>query len=245
MIQTPSSGNTRAPVPSPPLFPPTRNPFPQAQNVADSPFSTDSSVDATAYATEVKQRMEAAQTVAEIGTSQTAKILPGTAGNMEDLVPKQPSDPRRTSTPTPDDQHPAESSDLSQLEMNLEIVEITKTGFPELQPTTGTSKEITEVSLLQVEEDSTSTFNGSPPLPGKPAQPTGSASEIDTAGKTSGLDNLPPLYGTIPGYSELEPEKRTETELEGYLDSQPGTSRMTAQQHKEPLRELSAAVGPS
>ena len=59
-------------------------------------------------------------------------------------------------------------------------------------------------------------------------------SDIETAGEASGLDNIPPLYRTIPGYAD------TETEGEGYSEEQSGTSKMTShQQHEQPMRELS------
>ena len=221
---------------SPPSFHPTRNLFSQVQAAVDSLFSTDSNVDVTAYATEMVQRMEAARTASEDIISQTATVSPKTTGNADDLTPSPPTDPRRTSTPKSGTQHPSGSSNLSQLEMNLKIAESTETGFPELQPTTSTSKENAEAPLSQAEEDSSSIFSEPPPLPGKPAQSTSCGSDIDTPGEISGLDNLPPLYGIIPGYSELDSEKGTETELEECLNNLPGTSRMTSE---EPLRELS------
>ena len=50
---------TQVPVPSPHSFPPNRASFNQAQLFAsNSPFSTDSNVDVTAYATKMVQRME-------------------------------------------------------------------------------------------------------------------------------------------------------------------------------------------
>ena len=76
-----AQGNTRAPVPSPPPFPPKRSLFSQFQNVADSPFSTDSNFDVTSYATEMVQRIEAVQADAQAETRQTDERPPETAGD--------------------------------------------------------------------------------------------------------------------------------------------------------------------
>ena len=72
---------------SPPSFHPTRNLFSQVQTAVDSPFSTDSNVDVTAYATEMVQRMEAARTASEDITSQAATVFPKATGNADDLTP--------------------------------------------------------------------------------------------------------------------------------------------------------------
>ena len=61
-IPVPVLRATPNPVPSPPPFPPIRAVLSQTlQMVADSPFSSESNVDVTAYADEVVQRMEASQ----------------------------------------------------------------------------------------------------------------------------------------------------------------------------------------
>ena len=64
-------------------------------------------------------------------------------------------------------------------------------------------------------------------------------SDVDTTRETFGLDDFPPLYGTIPGCSELESEKGTDSELENYINDPLGTSTRGTQQQEEPLRELS------
>ena len=92
---------------------------------------------------------------------------------------------------------------------------------------------------MQIEEDSSSTTSGPPPLPKGKARVTEETSDIDTTGVASGLDDFSPLYGTIPGCSELESGKGTDTELENYINDPLGTSTMGARQQEETLRELS------
>ena len=94
-------------------------------------------------------------------------------------------------------------------------------------------------AFLQIEEESSSTTSGPPPLPKGKARVTEETSDVDTTGAASGLDDFPPLYGTIPGCSELESGKGTDTELENYINDPLGTSTLGARQQEEPLRELS------
>ena len=68
---------------------------------------------------------------------------------------------------------------------------------------------------------------------------TEETSDVDTTGATSGLDDFLPLNGTIPGCSELESEKGTDTELENYINDPLGTSTMGTEHQEEPLREFS------
>ena len=71
-------------------------------------------------------------------------------------------DPRKTSTPTQTGRNLGESSSLSQHESLLQIAVTTSTEFPELPVTATTSGGVPGTSLLQIEEDSSSTTSGPP-----------------------------------------------------------------------------------
>ena len=200
----------------------------QDQNTTESPLSTDSNVDVTAYATETVQRMEASQVAAPPSVEETDESRPVASSCTEGLSTPPLLDPRKTSTPTQAGRNLGESPSLSQLESLLQIAVTTSTEFPELQVTASTSRVVPSTSSLQIEEDSSSTTSGPPPLPKGKARVIEETSDVDTTGATSGLDDFPPLYGTIPGCSELESGKGTDTELENYINDPLGTSTMGA-----------------
>ena len=67
--------------------------------MADSPFSTDSNVDVTAYAGEMVQRMEAALTVTQSEVEVLARDVLGVSHDSENLPTTQFPESRRTRRP--------------------------------------------------------------------------------------------------------------------------------------------------
>ena len=237
--QLPDSAANLGLGPLPPLLPHIRAVTFQDQNMTESPLSTDSNVDVTAYATEMVQRMEATQIAVSPPVVRTDVDRLAEAPNTEGLCTPPPVDPRKTSTPKQVSQNPGEPPSLSQLESLLQIAPTASSGFPELQVGIGTSREVPGVSSLQGEEDSSSTISGPPPLPKGKTREAELTSDIDTTGAASGFDDFPPLYGAFPGCSELESEKGSDTELDDYINNPLRTPTVGASQQEEPLRELS------
>ena len=165
----------------------------QDQNTTESPHSIDSNVDVTAYATEMVQRMEARQVAASPSAEEIDESRPEASSGTEGLSTPPLLDPRKTSTPTQAGRNLGELPSLSQLESLLQIAVTTSTEFPELQVTASTSRVVPGTSFSQIEEDSSSTTSGPPPLPKGKARVTEEISDVDTAGAASGLDDFPPL----------------------------------------------------
>ena len=89
-VPVPASNFTPTSALSPPPFPPTRISLNLVQQVsADSPLSTDSNVEVTAYANEVVQRMEEAQLLTEEEAPNTARNEVATAQvqDVQETIP--------------------------------------------------------------------------------------------------------------------------------------------------------------
>ena len=100
-IPIPVLRSTPNPVPSPPPFPPIRAVHTQApQMAADSPFSSGSNVDVTAYADEVVQRMEVSQEPIDTNLVNPTEERSLTAQDQDTLNASQIPEFVRTSTPT-------------------------------------------------------------------------------------------------------------------------------------------------
>ena len=179
----------------------------QDQNTTESPLSADSNVDVTAYATEMVQRMEASQVAAQSSVEETDESRPVASSCTEGLSTPPLLDPRKTSTPTPAGRNLGESPSLSQLESLLQIAVTISTEFPELQVTASTSRVVPGTSFLQIEEDSSSTTSGPPPLPKGKVRVTEETSDIDTTGATSGLDDFLPCTERFQVVQSLSPKK--------------------------------------
>ena len=177
----------------------------QDQNMTESPLSTDSNVDVTAYATEMVQRMEATLTAVPVEKTDGNGLA--ISSGMEDLPTPPLLEPRKTITATQTVQNPGQSSSLSQLEPLLQIAEAALTEFPELQVTTTTSGEVAGSSFLQVEDNSSSTTSGPPPLPGGKTRATEMTRDIDTTVTTLGVDDFPLSTEQFPVIRSLSPKR--------------------------------------
>ena len=218
-------------------FPPPRTVTFMDQNVAESPFSTDSNVDVTAYATEMVQRMEASQARTTHTLGENEEEL-GLGSNNDPPATPPLRDPRKTSTPTEPGRSTGELPGLSQLESLLQVAVTNSSNLPKLHLSLGEcGEEVRSTSLLG--EDSPSTVSGPPPLPGGKPLEAESTSDLDTAGVSSGLEDLPLLYGTIPFCAGLESGKDTDTDTDDQNVNLPGTSKAGDSQQEKPLRELS------
>ena len=85
LVQASVPAANLAQVPSPPPFLPMRVVTYQDQNMTECPLSTDSKVDVTAYATEIVQLMEAAQTAVSPVVEKTDESGPEATSGMEGL----------------------------------------------------------------------------------------------------------------------------------------------------------------
>ena len=205
--QLPDSAANLGLGPLPPLLPHIRAVTFQDQNMTESPLSTDSNVDVTAYATEMVQRMEATQIAVSPPVVRTDVDRLAEAPNTEGLCTHPPVDPRKTSTPKQVSQNPGEPPSLSQLESFLQIAPTASSGFPELQVGIGTSREVPGVSSLQGEEDSSSTISGPPPLPKGKTREAELTSDIDTTGAAPGLMTFPLFMGQFQGAQSSNPRR--------------------------------------
>ena len=191
---TPDPGSNTNPASSkacsPPHFPPLKASTNQTQaRVLNSPHSMDSNVDVTAYATEMAQRMKAAQCATGPEVLGTVRDEAELGCSPKSTLRIQSSDQIRKSTPTPPDQSILGAVSISQLESVLRIVSTSHTEFPELQFTPGTSKETSVASFLQQKEDASSSLCDPSPLPEDTGQVRnlGAYSEGDKTGDAQSL----------------------------------------------------------
>ena len=161
-VPVPVSNFTPASAISPPPFPPTRDSFNLAQQMAaNSPFSTDSNVDVTAYANEVVQRMEEAQGLTETESPNPVRDETVTAQGQGAQEMNQPPELVRASTRISLDQSAARIVSLSQLESTLTVAPRSQADLLELQLATDMSHEMSGVSFLQSEGEASSSVNES------------------------------------------------------------------------------------
>ena len=227
--------------PSPPPFPPIRTFLGQAQQLtADSPFSNESSVDVTAYADEMVQRMEVSQGLTDTNpASPTEEPTPAQGPVVPDVghVPIQV----RTSTPTPLEQPGTEVTSISQLESSLSVAPQSQSGFPELQLAQNRSHDTSAVSFLQSDDEASSSVHEPPPLPGGAGHFTAPGDHSDTtqAVDTTSQSEIPLLYASVPFGTGSASETQEDSGSEIHDPGPPGTSRFNPQPQEEVLRDLS------
>ena len=233
---------TPNPVPSPPPFPPIRAVHTQApQMAADSPFSSGSNVDVTAYADEVVQRMEVSREPIDTNLVNPTEERSFTAQDQDTLNASQIPEFVRTSTPTLPDRSGAEEVSLSLLESTLSVAPQTQPGFPELQLAQIQTHETPAVSFLQTDEEASSSVHEPPPLPGGTGQlkTPGDHSDTNHTMETTSQSEIPPLYATIPFGAESASEGCEDSWSEAHDPGPPGTSMFVRQPQEEVLRDLS------
>ena len=226
-VPVPVSKITPASVISPPPFPPTRVSLNLAQQMAaNSPLSTDSNVNVTAYANEVVQRMEEAQELTETESPNPVRNEAVTAQSQDVQETYQLPELVRASTPIPLDQSAAGIVSLSQLESTLTVAPISQADLPELQLATDMSHEMSGVSFLQSEGEATSSVNEPLPLPGGEIQPkvSGDYSDATQTEESVSQTDYRLLYATIPFCSRSGSEGGDESGPEAHDPGQPGTS---------------------
>ena len=153
------------------------------------------------------QRVEASQVAASPPAEETDESRPVASSCTGGLSTPPLLDPRKTSTPTQAGRNLGESPSLSHLESLLQIAVTTSTEFPEPQVTALTSRVVPDSSFLQIEEDSSSTTSGPPPLPKGKARVTEETSDIDTTEAASGLDDFLHCTERFQFVQSLSPEK--------------------------------------
>ena len=233
---------TPNPVPSPPPFPPIRAVRSQApQMAADSPFSSGSNVDVTAYADEVVQRMEVSRELIDTNLINPTEKRPLTAQVQNTPNVTHVSEFVRTSTPTPPEQSGAEEVSLSLLESTLSVAPQTQSGFPELQLAQIQTHATSAVSFLQTDEDASSFVHEPPPLPGGTGQlkTPGDHSDTNHTMETTSQSEIPLLYATIPFGAESASEGCEGSGSEAHDPGSPGTSKFVHQPQEKVLRDLS------
>ena len=240
-VPVPVSNFTPASAISPPPFPPTRISFNLAQQMAaNSPFSTDSNVDVTAYANEVVQRMEEAQGLTETESPNPVRDETVTAQGQGAQEMNQPPELVRASTPISLDQSAARIVNLSQLESTLTVAPRSQADLLELQLATDMSHEMSGVSILQSEGEASSSVNEPPQLPGGVLQPkvSGDYSDANQTGEKVSQSDCPLLYATLPFCSRSGSEGGDESGSDAHDPGQPGTSGSASQPHEETTRAL-------
>ena len=249
-----ATGSSQSSVPAPasnitptsaPPFRPTRISLNLVQQTsANSPLSTDSNVDVTAYANEVVQRMEEAQLLTAVEAPNPVRNEAVTAQGQDVRETYQLPELVRASTPIPLDQSAAGVVSLTQLESTLTVAPRSQADFPELQLATDMSHEMSAVSFLQSQGEATSSVNEPPPLPGGEVQPkvSGDHSDATQTGESVSQTDCPLLYATIPFCSKSGSEGGDESGSEAIDPGQPGTSGSATQPHEETLRALSGEV---
>ena len=226
----------------PPNFIPFCLELPKApQMAADSPFSSGSNVDVTAYADEVVQRMEVSQKPIDTNLVNPTEERSFTAQDQDTLNASQIPEFVRTSTPTLPDRSGAEEVSLSLLESTLSVAPQTQPGFPELQLAQIQTHETPAVSFLQTDEEASSSVHEPPPLPRGTGQlkTPGDHSDTNHTMETTSQSEIPPLYGTIPFGAESASEGCEDSGSEAHDPGPPGTSKFVRQPQEEVLRDLS------
>ena len=208
---------------------------------ADSPFSSGSNVDVTAYADEVVQRMEVSQELIDTDLVNPTEERPLTTQGQNTPNASHVSEFVRTSTPTPPEQSGAEEVSLSLLESTLSVAPQTQSGFPELQLAQIQTHETPAVSFLQTDEEASSSVHEPPPLPGGTGQfkTPGDHSDTNHTMETTSQSEIPLLYATIPFGAESASEGCEDSGSEAHDPGPPGTSKFVHQPQEEVLRNLS------